>query len=131
MKKLTGAFGKKKKEKIPTLVLPTKVGNETVPRKINEVDHDFLKEYAFKRRLTMLDATEHLFHKIKEEIETKSTEIINLDESMEFESEKSIRLSTEFNDYLKGLSHETKTPMKFIFSFFVEYFKRDLEDEMN
>lgn len=130
MKKLTGAFGKKKKEETPTLVLPTKVG-DTVPRKIDESDHDFLKEYAFRKRFTMLEATEGLFGKIREEIEEKSISIISVDvEGIETKGEKSIRLSSEFNDYLKTLSHETKVPMKFIFSFFIEYFKTKLESEM-
>ncbi len=131
MKKLTGAFGNKKKEETPTLVLPTKVG-DTVPRKIDEMDHDFLKEFAFKKRFTMLEATEGLFGKIQNEIKEKSTSIISVDvENIETKREKSIRLSSDFNDYLKTLSYETNIPMKFIFSFFIEYFREDLKREMN
>lgn len=130
MKKLGGAFGKKKKEDTPTLVLPTKVG-DTVPRKIVESDHDFLKEYAFRKRYTMLVATEDLFERMRKEIEEKSTSIIEVDlEGVETKGEKSIRLSSDFNDYLKTLSHETKVPMKSIFSFFIEYFKKELKSEM-
>lgn len=131
MKKLSSAFGKKEQKKTPTLVLPTKVGEATVPRKIDESDHDFLKEYAFRKRYTMLEATEGLFGKIRKEVEKKSTSIIVVDvEGIETKGEKSIRLSADFNDYLKTLSHETKVPMKFIFSFFIEYFKKELEIEM-
>lgn len=131
MKKLSGVFGKNKKEETPTLVLPTTVG-DTVPRKIDESDHDFLKEYAFRKRYTMLEATDVLFKKIQIEIEEKSNSIINVDvDGIETKKEKSIRLSSEFNDYLKTLSHETKVPMKFIFAFFIEYFKKDLEREIN
>lgn len=131
MKKLSSAFGKKEQKKTPTLVLPTKVSEVTVPRKIDELDHDFLKEYAFRKRYTMLEATEVLFGKMRKEIEEKSTSIIIVDvEGIETKGEKSIRLSSEFNDYLKTLSHETKVPMKFIFSFFIEYFKKELTSEM-
>lgn len=130
MKKLSGKFSKKEKTDTPTLIIPTTKTEETVPRKINQSDYEFLRLYAFKSQITVLQATDKLFQMIKNEVENKSTSIIKVQEDNEKKPEKSIRLSKEFNDYLKGLSFETNVPMKFIISFFVQYFKKDLEKEM-
>lgn len=130
MKKLSGKFSKKEKTDTPTLIIPTTKTEETVPRKINKSDYEFLRLYAFKSQITVLQATDRLFQMIKNEVENKSTSIIKVQEDNEKNPEKSIRLSKEFNDYLKGLSFETNVPMKFIISFFVQYFKKDLEKEM-
>lgn len=131
MKKLSGKFSKKEKTDTPTLIIPTTKTEETVPRKINKSDYEFLRLYAFKSQITVLQATDRLFQMIKNEVENKSTSIIKVQEDNEKNPEKSIRLSKEFNDYLKGLSFETNVPMKSIISFFVQYFKKDLEKEMD
>ncbi len=130
MKKLSGKFTKKEKTDTPTLIIPTTKTEETVPRKINKADYEFLRLYAFKKQITVLQATDELFQMIKNEVENKSAAIIKIQEDNDKKPEKSIRLSKEFNDYLKALNFETKVPMKFIISFFVQYFKKDMEKEM-
>lgn len=131
MRSLSGAFNSDSEKKGSSLIAKSVEPEETVPRKILEDDYEFIREYAFRMKLKMLEATDKIYKKIRDEIEKKSTSIINIDvDEIDVTNQKSIRLSTEFNDYLKYLNKETRIPMKFIISFFIQYFKGELEKEM-
>ncbi len=135
MKSLSGAFNKNnndnKSKEISALFTKNVESEETVPRKIFESDYEFIRNYAFRKNIKMLEATEIIHKKIRDEVESKSPSIINIDgDLLDGAKEKSMRLSVEFINYLKYLSNETRIPMKFIISFFVQYFKEELEKEI-
>ncbi|MCW1929557.1 hypothetical protein [Bhargavaea beijingensis] len=132
MKKPSIFGGKDKKQgdqKVSTLIL-RKDDEQTVPRQIKASDYEYLRLYAFRTNQKMLDATNHLYKRIKEEVEEKTPSIIKVDE-VQREEQKSIRLSVDFNNYLKYLSSETRVPMIHILSFFLDYFRVEMELDMN
>lgn len=120
MRKLSNTFMGKNRRTTPTLVLPTKAG-ETAPRKINVEDYEIIREYAFKNKITMLDATERLHNKLKILYEKDKNILDYVSKNEHKESEqKSIRLTTNFNDFLKMLSNESRIPVKYIISHFIK-----------
>lgn len=122
-------FGNKSEKE--EILIKGKDDEKTVPRQIKASDYEFLRVYAFRTNQTMLDATNELHRRIEKEVKEKTPSIIKKTDGGQKKEQRSIRLSVEFNDYLKYLSSETRVPMIHILSFFLEYFRVEMELDMN
>lgn len=129
MKKLSSAFSNddtKKKSSALTKENIVKV-EETTPRKINESDYEVIRKFAFDNKLSMLEATEYLYKEIDEIYFTQKDKLCNADlEYFKSTNQKSIRISSDFNNYLKEKSNETRIPLKFILSYFINVLRERL-----
>lgn len=126
MKELDDVFQNKTKKKASVLTesLKTKkVKERAMPRKVHFEDYEAIRLFAFKNRITMLEATEELFNKAKNEIENSKTNFYNkvsdVKYSLDSNDLKNVRMSNEFIKFLKELSVKTDVPSLNILSYFV------------
>lgn len=133
MKPLSGALSKSKGNKKKSTTLTVNVESEkTTSRKIFNEDYDLLRKYAFFTDTTITEALDMIYHKLSKEIETKGSDILPEAEKEKFEGEeqKNVRISVDFNQYLKELSKETKIPAKYLLSVCLDYYKGFLVEEI-
>ncbi len=125
MKKLSGAFNNAEtKKKSSTLI---KKAEDSIPRKINENDYEFIRKYAYENNLSMFESTEYIFGKIRDEYENQKDNLLNDNlEVYKSKTLKSIRISNDFNEYLKSKTNETKIPSKSILSYFISILKNEI-----
>lgn len=129
MKKLSNAFTDNDKRKKSSALTKKRVVDveSTTPRKINEKDYEIIRRYAFENKLTILQATENIYEEIKTIFPEKKEHLSNIDiEEYTSPNQKSIRISSNFSEYLKEKTHEIRVPSKFIFSYFIEQLKEEL-----
>lgn len=129
MKKLSGAFTKNDNRKKSTALTKKRVVDveSTTPRKINESDYEIIRRYAFENKLTMLEATENIYEEMKKLYSSEKENLRSIDlEEYTSPNQKSIRISIDFNDYLKEKTNEIRVPSKFILSYFIKHLKDEL-----
>lgn len=133
MKQLSGALAntKENKKKSTTLTEDVEV-EKTTSRKIFKEDYELLRKYAFFTETTVTEALNMIYGKLSEEIKIKGPGILPeiTKEEIESEEQKNIRISVDFNKYLKELSKETKIPAKYLLSVCIDYYKAFLVEEI-
>lgn len=133
MKQLSGALANTKENKKKSTTLTEAVESEkTTSRKIFKEDYELLRKYAFFTDTTVTEALDMIYGKLTEEIKTKGAGILPevSKEEIESEEQKNIRISVNFNKYLKDLSKETKIPAKYLLSVCLDYYKDFLVEEI-
>src|SRR5690606_10896247 len=88
--------------------------------------------YAWSTDQSVTSALNEVHKRLKETVEKKGSAIlIPIEkEEVEGEAQKNIRISAEFNQYLKDLSKETKIPAKYLLTVCLKYFKEELVVEI-
>lgn len=124
MKKLSGAFKNiETKKKSSTLI---NKAEDSMPRKINESDYEFIRKYAYENNLSMFESTEYIYEEIREKYENQKDSLLNDNlEDYKAKALKSIRISKEFSEYLKSKTNETRIPSKSILSYFINNLKNE------
>lgn len=133
MKQLSGALANtKENKKKSTTLTETVEAEKTTSRKIFKEDYELLRKYAFFTDTTVTEALDMIYGKLTEDIKTKGTGILLevTKEEIESEEQKNIRISVNFNKYLKDLSKETKIPAKYLLSVCLDYYKDFLVEEI-
>lgn len=133
MKKLSGELSKSQTPKKKSTTLTQGIDSEkTTSRKIFISDYKLLDLYAWSTEQSLTSATNEVHKRLKEAVEKKGSSILNpiKKEDKEGEAQKNIRISADFNQYLKDLSKETKIPAKYLLTVCLEYFKEDLVAEI-
>ena len=75
----------------------------------------------------MFESTEYIFGKIRDEYENQKDNLLNDNlEVYKSKTLKSIRISNDFNEYLKSKTNETKIPSKSILSYFISILKNEI-----
>lgn len=133
MKKLSGELATSQTPKKKSTTLTQGIDTEkTTSRKIFLSDYKLLDLYAWSTEQSVTSAMNEVHKRLKEAVEEKGSSILNpiTKEDIEDEAQKNIRISAEFNQYLKDLSKETKIPAKYLLTVFLKYFKEELVVEI-
>lgn len=105
---------------------------KTTSRKIFLSDYKLLDLYAWSTEQSVTSALNEIHNRLKVVIKEKGVSVLNpiTKEDIEDDSPKNIRISSDFNQYLKDLSKETKIPAKYLLTVCLEYFKEELIGEI-
>lgn len=130
MKSLGSLSNNGSKKKSSTLIESVEV-ETTTSRKIMKSDYDLLKRYAFYTDQNMTSALNVIYNKISKEINNKGYQILpTVNEDNESSEQKNVRISVEFNRYLKELSFKTDIPAKYLLTSCLSYLKDDLIEDI-
>lgn len=133
MKKLSGELSQSQTPKKKSTTLTQGIDSEkTTSRKIFLSDYKLLDLYAWSTDQSVTSALNEVYKRLKEAVEEKGSAILVPieKEELEGEAQKNIRISAEFNQYLKDLSKETKIPAKYLLTVCLKYFKEELVIEI-
>lgn len=133
MKKLSGELSTTQTPKKKSTTLTQGIDTEkTTSRKIFLSDYKLLDLYAWSTEQSVTSALNEIHNRLKEVIKEKGVSVLNpiSKEDIEDDSPKNIRISSDFNQYLKDLSKETKIPAKYLLTVCLEYFKEELIGEI-
>lgn len=133
MKKISGKLSKSQTPKEKSTILTQGIGTEkTTSRKIFLSDYKLLDLYAWSTERSVTGVLNEIYSRLKKVIEEEGVSVlplINRDE-IEGEEEKNIRISMDFNQYLKTLSKETRIPVKYLLTVCLMYFKEEMVAEI-
>ncbi|MGE6370588.1 hypothetical protein ACQKDB_15790 [Planococcus kocurii] len=133
MKKLSGELSTTQTPKKKSTTLMQEIDTEkTTSRKIFLSDYKLLDLYAWSTEQSVTSALNEIHNRLKVVIKEKGVSVLNpiTKEDIEDDSPKNIRISSDFNQYLKDLSKETKIPAKYLLTVCLEYFKEELIGEI-
>ncbi len=133
MKKLSGELSKSETPKKKSTTLTQGIEMErTTSRKIFLSDYKLLDLYAWSTDQSVTSALNEIHARLMVIIKEKGFSILKpIDkEKIDGEEQKNIRISADFNQYLKMLSKETKIPAKYLLTVCLEYFKEELVAEI-
>ncbi|MDJ0333279.1 hypothetical protein [Planococcus sp. S3-L1] len=133
MKKLSGELSTTQTPKKKSTTLMQEIDTEkTTSRKIFLSDYKLLDLYAWSTEQSVTSALNEIHNRLKAVIKEKGVSVLNpiTKEDIEDDSPKNIRISSDFNQYLKDLSKETKIPAKYLLTVCLEYFKEELIGEI-
>lgn len=133
MKKLSGELSTTQTPKKKSTTLTQGIDTEkTTSRKIFLSDYKLLDLYAWSTEQSVTNALNEIHNRLKEVIKEKGVSVLSpiAKEDIEDDSPKNIRISSDFNQYLKDLSKETKIPAKYLLTVCLEYFKEELIGEI-
>lgn len=133
MKKLSGELLTTQTPKKKSTTLTQGIDTEkTTSRKIFLSDYKLLDLYAWSTEQSVTSALNEIQNRLKDVIKEKGVSVLSPieKEDIEDDSPKNIRISSDFNQYLKDLSKETKIPAKYLLTVCLEYFKEELIGEI-
>lgn len=136
MKKLSGSLANdiKPNKKATSFIQKASSAKETTSRKILIEDYEYLRRYAFHTDSNVTAVLDKIYELMQPVIVEKGLEILDLPEEKtkgDKNTDRNVRISVNFNKYLKELSLDTNYPVKVLLSTIVDLAKETLEKERN